>query len=128
MQHALMYHGGFERNFANLKAGATTFQGSDGAEHKIPDVPHEIDGLRVSYMEKPGKHFVAVRVQDAQEDIVLMHEVLLDPLSHLGFGKRFSPEPTVLDDDQMRHIIEDVIKQNPEQRDALFAIRSRIPR
>jgi len=52
MRHCLIYHGGFERNFPNLKAGATTFQGTDGTEHPLAAVPPEVDGVRVSYMEK----------------------------------------------------------------------------
>ena len=39
MRHCLIYHGGFERNFPNLKAGATTFQGTDGAEHPLAASP-----------------------------------------------------------------------------------------
>ncbi len=61
MHHALMYHGGFERNFTRLQPGARTFLGSDGKEHTLPEWPAEVDGLRVGYMEKPGKRFVAVR-------------------------------------------------------------------
>ena len=36
MRHCLIYHGGFERNFPTLKAGATTFEGTDGTEHPLP--------------------------------------------------------------------------------------------
>ena len=40
MRHCLMYQGGFERNFPNLKPGTTTFQGTDGGEHSRP-VAHQ---------------------------------------------------------------------------------------
>ncbi len=125
MRHALMYHGGFENNFPNLKAGATTFLGTDGAEHTIPDYPAGVDGLRVGYMEKAGKHFSAVRVQHGATDLVLQHAVLLDPSRHLGYGNRFSPEPTLIDDEMADVLLADMLARNPEQRDELAAIRSR---
>ena len=59
MRHGLMYHGGFERNFPLLRPGATKFVGTDGSEHTLPDVPPEITGVRVWYMEKAGKKFAA---------------------------------------------------------------------
>ena len=127
MQHALMYHGGFESNFGRLKPGATTFVGSDGSERVIPDWPDESDGLRVGYMEKPGKRFVAVRVMDDGADVVLEQEMLIDPPSHLGYGKRFSPEPTIIEDEVARQLLRDIIERNPGQRAALSAIWGRMP-
>ena len=128
MRHALMYHGGFERNFPAIKPGARTFFGSDGKEHALPEWPVEVDGIRVGYMEKPGKKFVAVRVADDESDVILRHEVLLDPSRHMGYGKRFSPEPTVVEDDGIAHdLMRDIIARNPEQRSELEAIRARIP-
>ena len=128
MRHAYMYHGGFERNFPVIKPGARSFLGSDGREHALPEWPAEVDGIRVGYMEKPGKKFVAVRVADDESDVILKHEVLLDPSRHMGYGKRFSPEPTVVEDDGIAHdLLHDLIARNPEQRAELEAIRSRIP-
>jgi hypothetical protein len=124
MRHCLIYHGGFERNFSNLKAGATTFEGTDGSEHRLADVPPEVNGVRVSYMEKSGKKFAAVRVQQGQNDVVLKNELLLDPARHMGHGKRFSPEPTVLDDEMMGTLLGDIMAKNPEQRNELAKIRS----
>ena len=127
MRHGLRYHDGFERNYATLQPGAQSFLGSDGTEHPLPEWPVEVDGLCVGYMEKPGKRFVAVRVQDDEVDVVLRHEVLLDPSSHLGHGKRFSAEPTVIADEVARVLLDDIIAKNPEQRDQLVAIRARMP-
>jgi hypothetical protein len=126
MPHALMYHGGFERNRPALKSGATTFQGSDGADRPIPPWPPEATGLRVGYMEQAGKNFAAVRVQDDQADIVLDHPLLLEPSRHMGYGKRFSAEPTMIGDDVARVLIEDIIERNPEQRAELIALRHRV--
>ena len=125
MRHVLMYHGGFERNHPELRSGARTFRGSDDSERPVA-WPPEADGVRVGYMEKPGKNFFAVRVLDAESDVVLGHEVLLDPPRHMGYGKRFSAEPTVIGDEVARVLLDDLIARNPEQRAELTAIRDRI--
>ncbi len=127
MRHGLRYHGGFERNYPALRPGAQRFLGSDGTERLLPEWPAEVDGLRVGYMEKPGKKFVAVRVADNEADVVLRHEVLLDPSRHMGFGKRFSAEPTIIADEVAGVLLDDIIAKNPEQRDELAAIRARMP-
>ena len=127
MLHALMYHGGFENNFSSLKPGARTFKGSDGTNRILGEWPDDVEGLRVGYMEKAGKKFVAVRVMDDQNDVVLQNELLLDAPSHLGFGKRFSPEPTIIEDEVAERLLDDMIARNPDQKDALTAIRSRMP-
>ncbi|NUQ11324.1 MAG: hypothetical protein HUU26_03210 [Gemmatimonadaceae bacterium] len=125
MPHALMYHGGFEANFTRLTPGARSFLGSDNSERVIPEWPDEADGLRIGYMEKQGKRFVAVRVMDGADDVVLEHEVLLDPPSHMGYGKRFSPEPTIIEDDPAKQLLHDIIERNPGQRARLSAMRDR---
>ncbi|HMA24172.1 MAG: hypothetical protein ACM37U_00445 [Gemmatimonas sp.] len=124
MRHCLMYQGGFERNFAKLGPGATTFEGTDGTQHPVPPVPADVDGVCVGYMEKAGKKFAAVRVYRGKDDVVLKHELLLDPARHMGFGKRFSPEPTILDDEMMATLLGDIMAKNPEQRNELSRLRS----
>jgi len=124
MRHCLLYAGGFERNFPKLKAGSTAFEGTDGATHPLPEVPADVDGVRVSYMEKPGKKFVAVRVQSGKNDIPLANEVLLDPPTHMGYGKRFGPEPTVVDDEAMSVLLADIIAKNPDQKMQLANARA----
>ena len=126
MRHALRYHGGFERNFESLKPGARTFEGTDGAEHTLPDWPAKADGIRVSYMEKAGKRFAAVRVEYGGEDVVLGHEVVLEPGRHMGFGQRLSPEPTEVGDEVALNLLDDMMARNPEQRAALERIRSEV--
>jgi hypothetical protein len=129
MVHAFMYHGGFDTNFTALKSGATTFRGSVGSERVIPDWPAEVDGIRVGYMERPGKRFVAVRVMDDDDDVILEHDVPIDLARHMGYGKRFSPEPTLVDDDAIaRTFLRDVISANAAQEVELLAIASRLPR
>ena len=122
-----MYHGSFEANFGKMRAGATSFLGSDGSQAEIPDWPREADGLRIGYMEKAGKRFVAVRVMDAKADIMLGNELLIDPPSHMGYGKRFSPEPTIIEDDTAKQLLNDIIEKNPDQGAELKAIRDRMP-
>ncbi len=124
MRHCLTYHGGFERNFSSLKPGSSSFEGTDGTPHKVLDAPTEVDGVRVGYMEKAGKKFAAVRVQRGADDVVLENEVLIDPPTHMGHGKRFGHEPTVVDDDAMATLLADIMAKNPGQRSALTRVRS----
>lgn len=125
MRHCLLYAGGFERNFPNLKPGATTFEGSDGASHPLPSVPAVVDGVCVHYMEKAGKKFVAVRVQSGKNDIVLKNELLLDPPTHMGHGKRFGPEPTIVEDDGvMATLLADIMAKNDDQKMQLANARA----
>jgi hypothetical protein len=124
MRHGLIYHGGFESNFSELKPGATTFIGTDGAEHTLQPVPPEISGVCVWYMEKAGKKFVAVRVQQGDGDVVLRNEVLLDPARHMGYGNRFAPEPTVVESELMATLMADIMAKNVDQRNELAKIRS----
>lgn len=124
MNHCFMYQGGFERNFAALKPGATTFEGTDGTAHQIPAWPAGADGVCVGYMEKAGKKFCAVRVVYGKTEVVLKDEVVLDASRHMGFGKRFGAAPTLVDDDGiMITLLEDVMKKNAAQGDALMPMR-----
>jgi hypothetical protein len=92
MRHCLMYHGGFERNFPKLTTGATSFEGTDGASHPLPAVPSEVNGICVWYMEKAGKKFAAVRVQQGKSDVVLKHERAAGSLA--PHGLRQAPRPS----------------------------------
>lgn len=126
MRHALMYLGGFERNFRNLSSGSSTFEGTDGKVHDIPAWPPTADGLRFGYMEKHGKKFCVVRVLDGTADVVLANDLVLDPGRHLGFGRRLGPEPTMVEDDAVAlTLLEDIIKKNADSPGALLAIRDR---
>jgi hypothetical protein len=121
-----MYVGGFERNFPNLTTASTTFEGSDGQVHEYAKWPSSADGLRVSYMEKAGKKFVAVRVADGTSDVVLKNEMVLVPGEHFGFGVRLSGEPTPVEDNlAMLKMLEDIIKKNMDHSEELLGIRSR---
>jgi hypothetical protein len=126
MRHAYMYHGGFETNFGSLQAGATSFKGSDGKEHAIPPWPSDVDGARVAYMEKPGKHFYAVRLVDSKADIVLRNPVLIDPHQHMGMGKRFGPDATVVGDEVMLAFLKQAGQANLDQQREIEGMRDRI--
>src|SRR5688500_7997697 len=128
MRHALMYVGGFERNFPKLTTSTTSFEGTDGQPHPYQPWPQSVDGLRVSYMEKHGKKFVAVRVADEKSDVVLKNEMVMVPGEHFGFGTRLSGEPTLVQDDNaMLKMLEDIIKKNMNMdvSDELLKIRAR---
>lgn len=124
MRHCLLYAGGFETNFSALEPGATTFVGTDGTARPLPAVPSDVDGVRVSYMEKSGKKFYAVRVSSGNHDVVLQNEVLIDPPTHMGHGKRFGPEPTVVDDEPMAVLLADIMAKNPGQKTQLANARA----
>jgi len=126
MRHALMYHGGHERNFGRFTSASTSFEGTDGNVHAIPAWPASADGLRFGYMEKAGKKFCVMRVFDGQTDVVLANDLVLDPGRHLGFGHRLGPEPTLVEDDAVAlTLLEDVIKKNADAPGALLAMRDR---
>jgi len=125
MQHGLMYHGSFEKNYSGLRPGAGSFRSTDGSEHNIPEWPKDVDGVKVGYMEKSGKKFYAVRVQYDRHDIVLQNPVLLDPMRHLG-NKRFAPEPTMITDSDAEALLDDLMEKNPEQQQELALLVNRI--
>ena len=126
MSHAYMYHGGFESNFSLLKPGATTMQGSDVSPHALPAWPADATGARIGYMEKPGKRFVAVRVMFNKTDLVLKEEVLIDPILHLGAGKRFGAEPTIVASGPILALLDECIRKNPDRQAELNAIRNQV--
>jgi hypothetical protein len=125
MHHGLMYQGSFEKNYDTLRPGATSFVGTDGVQHRIPEWPSDVNGVKVSYMEKAGKKFYAVRVQFDGHDIVLKNPVLLDPMRHLG-NKRFAPEPTTINDEVAETLLDDLIEKNPEQQKELALLINRV--
>jgi len=120
-----MYQGSYEQNYDSLKPGVRSFRGTDGVEHSIPEWPDDVNGVKVSYMEKSGKKFYAVRVQFDGHDIVLKNPVLLDTMRHLG-NKRFAPEPTTITDEIAETLLDDLIEKNPEQQKDLALLINRV--
>ena len=125
MQHGLMYQGSFEKNYSALQSGTSAFRGTDDVEHRIPEWPSDVNGVKIGYMEKTGKKFYAVRVQFEGHDIILKNPVLLDPMRHLG-NKRFAPEPTTISDPIAETLLDDMIEQNPEQQEVLALLINRV--
>jgi hypothetical protein len=126
MLHALMYIGGFERNFPALTPSTNEFDGTDGKSHPYTPWPAGVDGLRIGYMEKAGKKFVAVRVADDSSDVVLANELVMVPGQHFGYGARLGPDATLVDDDAaILKLLEDIIKKNVDKSDELLQMRAR---
>jgi hypothetical protein len=122
-----MYAGGFERNFPNLTNTTTSFEGTDGKAHDYPAWPASANGLRINYMEKHGKKFVAVRVADGINDVVLKNEMVMVPGEHFGFGVHLSGEPTLVEDSTaIMKMLEDMLKKNVENSEELLLIRTRL--
>jgi hypothetical protein len=124
MRHAYMYTGAYESNYTGLKPGATTYVGTDGTERPIV-WPDKIDGVRVSYMEKAGKKFYAVRVQHGNHDIVLENPVHIDPPRHMN-NRRFTPDPLSVNDDEASALLDDIIRDNPDKQPELAMMINRI--
>lgn len=125
MQHVMRFEGGFERNFATLRAGDVEYEGEDGARCHVVPWPAEADGVRFGFMEQRGKRFLAVRVEYSGDEIVLRHPVRLDAIRHLG-GRRFSARPIPLGDESAGALFADILDLNPEQRTELAALRDRV--
>jgi hypothetical protein len=127
MQHVIRFEGGFERNFATLRADDGEYEGDDGSRQHVVPWPAEADGVRFGFMEQRGKRFLAVRVQYADDEVLLRHPVRLDPSRHLG-GRRFSARPIPIGDESAGALLGDIIDLNPEQRPELAALRERVRR
>jgi hypothetical protein len=127
MKHVIRYEGGYERNFGTLRSRGSEYEGEDGDRHVATPWPKTGDGVHFSFMEQPGKRFVAVRVQYDGDDVVLKNPVRLDPERHLG-GKRFSAQPVTLDDGPAGALFGDILESNREQSKELRAIRTRVRR
>ena len=125
MRHGYMYNGAFEKNYASLKPGATTYNSTDGEVRTLPEWPKKVDGIRVSYMEKAGKKFYAVRLQYDDHDVVLENPVYIDPMRHMN-NRRFSADPTYISDDEASVMLDDIIRDNPEKQPELAMMINRI--
>ena len=125
MQHGYLYNGAFEANYPSLRSGATTYKTTSGEVRPLPDWPTEIDGVRAGYMERRGKKFFVVRLQFADEDIVLGNPVLIDRMRHLG-NQRLSAGPLIVDDDSASSLLDDAIAANADQQKEIAMLISRM--
>lgn len=124
MRHAYKYTGAFEANYPGLKSGANTFTGSDGSTRTV-EWPDKIDGIRVSYMEKSGKKFYAVRVQHDDHDVILENPVHIDAARHMN-NRRFGPDPLSVTDDEASALLDDIIRDNPDKQSELAMMINQI--
>ena len=125
MQHGYLYNGAFEANYPSLRPGSTTYRTTSGEERQLPDWPAEVDGVRAGYMERQGKRFFVVRLQFADDDIILANPVLIDRMRHLG-NQRLSPGPVIVDDACASSLLDDAIAANPTQQKELAMLISRM--
>jgi hypothetical protein len=127
MRHVLRFEGSFERNFATLNPGTDGYLADDGTRQSALEWPAEADGLRFGFMEKQGKRFVAVRVGNSEQEVVLENPVRLDPTRHLG-GRRFSATPIPIGDEPASALLGDMLDANGGQRAELTALRDWVRR
>ena len=125
MRHALVYHGSFELNFERLAPGSANYTATDGSARPLEQVPGNVDGLVIGYMERAGKKFWAVRLQFEDRDIVLRNPLALEPMRHMG-NRRFSPRPVVIQDEVASVLLDDIIAQNPDQQTELALLLNRV--
>lgn len=124
MRHAYMYSGAFESNYDHLAPGANTYLATDGSSRDLA-WPEAVDGVRVSYMEKTGKKFYAVRVQHDAHDVILETPVHLDPERHMN-NRRLTPDPLMVTDDEASALLDDIIRDNPDKQEELALMINRI--
>ena len=127
MRHVLRFEGSFEQNFATLRPGTDGYLADDGTRQSALDWPAEADGLRFGFMEQQGKKFVAVRVGNGEQEVVLEHPVRLDPARHLG-GRRFSATPIPIGDEPAGALLGDMLDANVDQRADLVVLRDWVRR
>jgi hypothetical protein len=127
MRHVLRFEGSFERNFATLRPGTDGYLADDGTRQSALEWPAEADGLRFGFMEQQGKRFVAVRVGNAEQEVILQHPVRLDPARHLG-GRRFAATPIPLGDEPAGALLGDMLDANVDQRAELVVLRDWVRR
>ena len=125
MLHGLRFEGGYERNFPTLHRNTTEYEGEDGSMCRMAPWPEEVNGVRYSFMEQPGKRFVVVRVQFDGDEVLLHHPVRLDPDRHLG-GKRFSAQVITVGDRPAGELLGNVLDANPDEKGELMALRDRV--
>lgn len=127
MRHVLRFEGSFEQNFSALRPGTKGYLADDGTRQSALEWPAEADGLRFGFMEKQGKRFVAVRVGNPEQEVVLENPVRLDPTRHLG-GRRFSATPIPIGDEPAGALLGDMLDANGGQRAELTALRDWVRR
>lgn len=127
MRHVLRFEGSFEQNFATLRPGTDGYLADDGTRQSALEWPAEADGLRFGFMEQQGKKFVAVRVGNGEQEVVLEHPVRLDPARHLG-GRRFSATPIPIGDEPAGALLGDMLDANVDQRADLVVLRDWVRR
>jgi hypothetical protein len=125
MHHGYMYGGAYELNYDGLSTGTDSYRTTSGEAHPLPTWPEKVDGVRVWYMEKAGKKFYAVRLLFESHDIVLEHPVAIDPLRHMN-NRRFSAQPTLVNDSELSALLDDVIRENPDNQAELAMLINRV--
>jgi hypothetical protein len=127
MRHVLRFEGSFEQNFPTLSPGTNGYLADDGTMQSPLEWPAEADGLRFGFMEKHGKRFVAVRVGNGEQEVILENPVRLDPARHLG-GRRFAAEPIPIGDEPAGALLGDILDANVDQRAQLVVLRDWVRR
>ena len=111
--HSSLYLGPYDWNFSSLRPDTNTYKTRE--DETRPAERPEVKGIHFGYMEKPGKAFLLVRV----DDIVLRNPVLRTERHQDGKGA--GPVETKFGDEAAARYLLDAIVENPELRDLLGA-------
>jgi hypothetical protein len=114
MNHAIGYLGHYDRDFRDLKPGVRRYRRKDGTTGPIALRPKNVGGIFFGYLECQGKKFVAVRAEYGGHDVFVNNPVKLSPPRHTD-GKGLGPNSSRFGDDSARHLLADMIAENPER-------------
>jgi len=119
-----MHQGGYDANVRQLAPGRRTYV--DGSEVRdLPAWPPAIDGIRFGVLERRGRLLV-VRLAFADQEVLLHRPVGLDPVRHLGGGRRPGPDVAPIGDRLAEYLIDDLLAANPAQKNAVALLVNRV--
>lgn len=126
MVHMMRYIGPYEINFKNLQPNPNYYINRGNKKIHIPSPPAGFCGI-MFYMMEDMTSGRAEPVIVMVENIILYKPVAIDYERHTGDGNRVGPRGKKLMDESANKILDDVIKKNPDLKNAMVSIRQKIP-
>jgi hypothetical protein len=124
MLHGVMRQGSYDANVRTMVAGGRTYV-VNGKETEVPEWPAAVDGIRFVALER-RRRLLVVRLGFADQDIVLHHPVVLDPVRHLAGGGHPADPVAMLSDDLAERVLDDILAANPSQTNAIALVVNRV--
>lgn len=120
MIHTLVYFGDMENNHHLLISDTCTRIDRSGHVVAISPPAAKVNGLVFGYMQESNDYYAVV-----VENVVLLRPLKLDKGRHSD-GKGYGPKASQFGDDSARRLLDDIISQNPFQRQMLAGFYGRI--